>query len=163
MCTKEFSRIAQQQLRLQQLVPTMSGDMKCSRLPAVKWQHPHFAFLLWVDWTALSISFTFCLPVPPSLNFHGSEYSGDCCCHLACIWELPGNARHKHCYFHHFSLLLTHSFHSSKQLLKTLLTWFLKSSFSKHKVVRHQETNAVGTNISTIKSLCKDPQCCESW
>lgn len=37
---------------------------------------------------------------------------------------------------------------SPKQLLKTLLTWFLKCSFTKHRVAtrRQQETNAVCTN-----------------
>lgn len=30
----------------------------------VKWQHPHSAFLLWIGWTALTISFTFCCVSP---------------------------------------------------------------------------------------------------
>lgn len=122
----------------------MSGEMKCSGHQQWSVNILIFAFLLWIDWTALSLSPSPCLSrllstsMAPSIQGTAATIlfvSENC---LAQALSFP-------------PLLLTAdplSFCSSKQLLKTLLTWFFKSSFTKHEVVRrrHQETNAVCTN-----------------
>lgn len=105
----------------------------------VKWQHPHSAFLLWIGWTALTISFTFCCLSPFSqllwLQVFGALLLPSCL-YLRIAWQCKAQA------LSFLPLPLTADplfFPSSKQLLKTLLTWFLKCSFTKRRAVTRQQ------------------------